>query len=151
MRSNRPTIADPEIRFRTFRNISSDRLARGTSVYFSTVGDASAGDSPNGISVHLCPSSSRGVSLWAGIVYPETGIPAGDYGECQVSGWCDYALVLRSVTDQIDIGEFLQGAPNQPYLVRFPSGLFSRVVLMETITVGTAVAAGRRVLLFGVA
>lgn len=149
MRSNRPTVADPEVRFRTFRNVSSATLARGTSVFFATLGDASAGNSPNGVSVHLCPAASRGVSLWAGIVYPDIGIAAGDWGECQVSGWCDYALVLRDVAVQIDTGEFLQGSAGQPYLARFPGGVYSRVVLMETIPPGVATAIGRRVLLFG--
>lgn len=149
MRSNRPTVADPEIRFRTFRNISSIALARGTSVFFATIGDSNAGLSPNGISVHLCPASQRVVSLWAGIVYPDAGIAAGDYGECQVSGWCDYALVLRDPAFTINIGEFLQGVIGQPYLARLPSGTFSRVVLMETITAGASTAAGRKVMLFG--
>lgn len=149
MRSNRPTISDPEVRFRTFRNISSATLARGTSVFFATEGDLNAGTAPNGISVHLCPASGRVTSLWAGIVSPDAGIAAGDYGECQVSGLCDYALVLRDVASQINIGEYLQGVINQPHLARFPGGTFSRVVLMETILVGTATAAGRKVMLFG--
>lgn len=148
MRSNRPTIADPEIRFRVFRNVSSIVLARGTSVFFATIGDAGAGSAPNGISVHLCPDSGRVVGLWAGIVYPDVGIAAGDYGECQVSGYCDYALVSQDPGNTIAIGEFLQGSAGNPHLVRFGGGAYSRVVCMETVVPGVTVL-GRRVMLFG--
>lgn len=148
MRSNRPTISDPEVRFCTFRNITSVTLARGTSVYFATIGDLNAGLSPNGVSVHLC-QAGRTVSLWAGIVFPDAGIPAGDWGECQVSGWCDYALVRPDAGSAINIGEFLQGSAGNEYLVRFAGGTFSRVVLMETIVAGGGPATGRKVMLFG--
>jgi hypothetical protein len=148
VRSNRPTIADPEVRFQVFRNVSSAALARGTPVFFATVGDSGAGVAPNGISVHLCPSSGRVVSLFAGIVLPDLGIAAGDYGECQVRGWCDFALVSQDAGNVINIGEFLQGSVGNAYLVRQAAVAFTRVVLMETIQIGAAVA-GRKVLLFG--
>lgn len=149
MRSNRPTVADPEARFRTLRNVSSATLARGTAAFFATIGDSGAGVAPNGISVHLCPAAQRVVSLFAGVVLPDLGIAAGDYGEFQVSGWCDFALVAPDAGNTINIGEFLQGSVGNPHLVRFAAGTFSRIVLMETIAASGAAASGRKVLLFG--
>lgn len=149
MRSNRPTCADAETRFRVFRNISSATLAKGTPVTFATIGDSGAGVSPNGISIHLPPAVERVISLFAGIVYPDTGIPAGDYGECQVSGLCDYALVAPDAVTPISVGDFLRNATNSPFLIRYSGATYTRIAAMEAIAASGAAASARRVLLFG--
>lgn len=145
---NRPTITDPEAQYRVFKNVSGTTLVRGASVYFLGPNEALAGTSPNSVFVSLPATSARLTSLWAGVCHPDEGIPDGEWGRFQVSGYCDYARVAADTVSTTAIGDFLTGVLNQNHLTRTTT--FSRVVCLETIAADAlATVAVRKVMLFG--
>lgn len=121
-------------------NNSGEVIQRGYPVNF----DARTFADTDGVKVSKPISGQE--NLFAGIAY-ET-ILVGQYGRFQVSGWCDYALVLPDAGLETEIGHALFPVGGQWYLkTAGTSDVGAMAVSMEFIDAGVTSPFARKVML----